>query len=118
MGTFADNMKATASRLLAFFGNQVTVVRTAPQVFDVSDGSTGSPVITSYTGYGNSDSYSVLEINNVTVLSTDIKFTFSSDTKPMVGDVVTTGGVDMTVLRVDTDNAQDTDIVYTLQLRV
>ena len=116
--TFATTMKAVASKLLAFYGNQVTVVRTTPQGFNTSDGSVQTAETLIYTGYGNSSTYNVYEVNNVTVFATDIKFSFASDMKPVVGDVVTTGGIDMRVMKVDTDNAQDADILYTLQLRV
>lgn len=114
--SFSTNMQATALRLLTKYGSAVTVTRSTVSTYN-DDGSVVA-VVSSFTGVGNSDKYSVLQVDNVNILATDIKFLFYSATEPKVGDVVTYLSVDYRVENVDIDITQGNKILYTLQLRV
>lgn len=114
--SFSSRMAATSSRLLTKYGSAVTVTRTTTGTYNPASGDVISTV-TTYTGVGNSDTYSKFEIDNINILNTDIKFLFYSDTAPIVNDVVSYNGVSYRVLDVGIDIAQGTNILYTLQLR-
>lgn len=114
--TFASRMATTATRLLTTYGTSISVSRTTSSAYDTATGSV-TESSTSYTGVGNPDTFNFQEIDNVNVLSTDIKLLFKSDTAPLVGDSVSINSVVYRVLNVGIAIAQNTDILYTLQLR-
>ena len=116
--SFASNLKATAKRLLAYYGNEITVTRSSVGNYDETTGQPNNGPSLVYIGWGNQTDFSFLEKINNTILDTDIKFLFASDTRPLVGDIMTIEGIDMRIEKVNIDNAQNTDVLYTLMLRV
>ncbi len=116
--TFATNMQAVALKLLKKFGSLVTVTRPVATTYNTSTGVQGFTTAVTYTGYGNASPYTEYEVANTDVEVSDLKFMFYSTTRPAIGDVVTTSDAAYRVLNVDITNAVNSDIVYTLQLRI
>lgn len=110
-------MQATASRLLTEYGETVTVSRANIVFVDPATGiaTEGSP--TNYSGVGHPSLYQKPYIDNVTVLSTDVRLLFYSTTTPIAGDVFTIDNTDYTAVNVFKTRAQGDNIIYTVQLR-
>ncbi len=117
--SFASNMQAVALRLLKKFGSLATGTRSVPTTYNPATSTMGFTTATTYTGYGNASPYTLEEMANSTIETSDLKFLFYSTTRPAVDDVMDLGaGVSYRVLKVDIANVNTSDIVYTLQLRV
>ena len=114
--TFSSRMSGTAERLLTAYGTSISVSRTTSSDYNTVTGDV-TEATTTYSGFGNPDTFNFQEIDNVNILSTDIKLLFRSDTAPLVGDIITLRYSTYRVLNVGIAIAQDTDILYTLQLR-
>lgn len=118
MSTFATRMAATALRLLTKYGSLVTVTRPVATGYNPSTSTMGFTTSTTYTGYGNASPFTLMELANENIQMSDLKFLFSSSTRPAVGDILTTSDAAYRVLNVDIANVNSTDVVYTLQLRI
>lgn len=115
--SFASRMKATAERLLSTYGQELTVQRHVYANYDPEQGEPSSDVYSTYTGVGNPDQYTVDELVDNLVLSTDTKLYFYSTTLPLINDEIEIDNKIMRVLSVNTDKAQGQDCLYVLQLR-
>lgn len=116
--SFATNMQAVSLRLLTKYGALVTVTRPVPTTYDTATSTVGFTTATTYTGHGNPSAYTVAELANDTIKSTDMKYLFYSTTRPKIDDLVTTIDATYRVLNVDIDVVNNSDILYTLQLRI
>lgn len=118
--TFAQRMQATATRLISKYGDStVTFTRVTPGAFVPSAGFLGTGSTLTYTSQGVSSNFNSQEVNNTTILYTDLKYLVKVSTQiPAVNDTVVLGTVTYRVMAVLNTSLQDTDICYTLQLRV
>jgi len=119
--TLATKMQGVATKLINKFGNAaVTFTRATPGAFVPSTGALGSGSTLTYSGKVLTDGFTVAEVNNDTILYTDLKCTLGITTQvPAVNDTVVLGdGLTYRVMNVMIQSLQDTNIAYTLQLRV
>lgn len=110
-------MQATASRLLTQYGETVSVSRPNVLFVDPTTGVASEAAPTAYTGVGHPSVYQKPYIDNVTILSTDVRLLFYSTTTPVAGDVFTIDDTDYTAVNVLKTRAQGENIIYTVQLR-
>lgn len=122
--TFSSNMIQVARRLLLKFGETCSFTREIEGSFNPSTGSLAIPSVYSYTAKGAPVNFNRDEIDNSTVLETDLQvwIEINSDSDiPAVGDVLTFEH-DITtqyrVLGVRPLFAQSQQIVYILQVRI
>ncbi len=115
--TFSTTMTATALRLLTTYGEAASVSRAVISYLNPLTGIATESTPTGYTGVGHPSTYPEEFIDNTTVFKTDIKFLFSSTTRPESGDVFTIDGVGYTAVSVEKSRAQGSDVYYTVQLR-
>ena len=119
--TFAQNMQVVATRLISKYGDSpVTFTRVTIGSFVPATGDVGAGTTLTYTSQGVSSSFNSQEVNNTTILYTDLKYLIKVSTQvPQVGDtVVLDDGNTYRVMAVLNESCQDTDICYTLQLRI
>ncbi len=115
--SFASNMQATALRLLTKYGQAMSVSRVDEGAFVPSTGAVGSGSTTSFSGYGYPDAYTIDEIDNVTILATDIQLYIRVSQEIKVGDVIVFDGVDHRVMDAENINTQAQNIIYRCQIR-
>lgn len=124
MTSLGGTLQATALRLLKQYssvsvsGLTTTVTRATAGTYDTTTSETAADTVTTYTGYGHAEPYSITEQTNSTVAATDLKFLFYSTTRPKVDDVIAYDSRSYRVMAVDITNVNGLDVVYTLQLRV
>jgi hypothetical protein len=118
--SFATIMQATSLRLLKKYGSLATGTRAIPTTYNTATSTMSFTGATTYTGYGNASPYTLEEMTNSTIETSDLKFLFySPTTRPAVNDIMDLGeGISYRVLKVDIANVNSMDVVYTLQLRV
>lgn len=119
--TFAQRMQATATRLISKYGDStVTFTRVTPGAFAPNTGILAAGSTLTYTTQGVSNAFNSQEVNNTTILYTDLKYLVKVSTQiPAVNDtVVLDDNNTYRVISVLNTNLQDTDICYTLQLRI
>lgn len=116
--TFATNMQSVANRLLTNYGQSVTFSRETQGTFVPSTGAVGSGTSTTYTAKVHPSDYTAEEIDGVSVLYGDVKLLTYSTTEVLVGDTVSLDGVIYRVMSVMKTNAQGSNIVYKVQVRV
>jgi hypothetical protein len=116
--TLATNMRSTALRLLTTYGDTISCIRYASGDYQPSTGGVSVLSETPYTVLGVAEEYKPYELNNQTILATDVKLTcYSANTTPIVGDKVTFNNVDYRIQKVSITYLQGQNICYTLQLR-
>ena len=118
MPDFYDSMAATASRLLAEFGQSVTFTHPVTSSFDPVTGieTPGTPV--SIPGYGAAFDYMHTEIDGTIIQKGDIRFLFESTTvAPVIGDTVTIDSVVYRVMDSKPTKPAGTTVLQELQLR-
>jgi hypothetical protein len=116
--TFSSRMTNTAIRLLTIYGEEILFSRSTEGAFVPSTGDVGTPNDLTYTGYGHPSPFNTDEVDENTILGSDIRLLVHKMTQiPLVGDVATFGGTDYRVMRVEKLKAQGSDIAYRLQLR-
>lgn len=121
MTTLGQRLQATATRLINLYGDDlVTFTRVTPGAFVPSTGALGSGSTLTYTAKGVSSQFTVQEINNDTILFTDLKYMIGLTSQvPAVNDSVVLGdSITYRVMSVLKEDLQNNDIYYTLQLRV
>ncbi len=121
MSTFGQHMQSVATKLISKYGDTaVTFTRATPGAFVPSTGAVGAGSSLTYSSQGVSGTFSFQEINNTTILHTDIKYMIKvSNQIPAVGDTVVLGDTQTyRVMSVSIDDVQDTNICYTLSLRI
>ena len=116
MPEFADNLRATATRLLTEKGQLATFNRETSTSFDHVTGiDTTTP--SSFTAYGHPSTYNSREINGSVIQAGDIRFLMEGVTAPMIEDLVTIDGDIYRVIDVTSTKAQGTVVTYEVQLR-
>ena len=119
MPDFYDSMAATASRLLAEFGQSVTFTHPVTDIFDPVTGieTPGTPV--SIPGYGAAFDYMHSEIDGTLIQRGDIRFLFeSTTTAPVIGDTVTIDSVVYRVMDSKPTKPAGSTVLQELQLRI
>jgi len=120
MSTFSDEMAAVALDLLTEFGQTVTFNRSVYSSYDPTDGTTDTPVNTTWTAKAYPDDYKNTEIDGKHIQQGDIKLysEASSSNVPDVNDYVTVSGRAYKVMdsKYITINAEN--VLYELQLRI
>ena len=97
MSQFYDRTAATAARLLASYGQPVSITRTSGGTYDPLTGETTGQTTTTYT---------------------DKKLLCAAfEVDPVVTDTVTVGGLDWTVMRVKTLSPAGAAVLHELQVR-
>lgn len=117
MGTFSDNMTATALRLLTAYGEAVSVTRDNITSFNPATGSITDASDTNYTGVGHPQDYAINEIDGTLIQQNDVRLIFYSTTVPVVNDIFTVNSKVYTALNVEQLRAQGANICYIVQLR-
>ncbi len=118
MGTFVDNMTATASRLIQSFGVECTFHRSVESNFSPSFGDVAE-TISSFTAYGVSMGYNKNEVDGSVILNSDLQLWVENlGDQPLVGDTVSFDGLVYRVMGVTKYSAQGSTAVYRLQLRI
>jgi hypothetical protein len=119
--TFGIRMQGVATSLLSKYGDAtVTFTRVTPGAFIPTTGGAAAGSTLTYTSQGVSTNYNSQEINNTTILYTDLKYLIKVTTQtPAVNDtVVLEDGQTYRVMSVLQENVQDVDICWTVQLRI
>lgn len=123
MSQFYDRTAATAARLLASYGQPVSITRTSGGTYDPLTGETTGQTATTYTpdgvllNYGGKEA-GELRAAGVDIVSTDKKLlcaAFAVD--PVLTDKVTVEGEAWTVMRVKTLSPAGTSVLHELQVR-
>lgn len=121
MITFGQQMQGIATNLISKYGDsQVTFTRIIPGTFIPSTGGMTTDSTLTYISQGLSSSFTSQEVNNTTVLFGDLKYLIKVSTQiPQVNDTVILDDTNTyRVISVLNTSVQDTDICYTLQLRI
>jgi len=123
MSRFYDRTAATAARLLASYGQPVSITRTSGGTYDPLTGETTGQTTTTYTpdgvllNYGGKEAGD-LRAAGVDIVSTDKKLLCAAfEVDPVVTDTVTVGGLDWTVMRVKTLSPAGAAVLHELQVR-
>ena len=116
--TFYSDLAATALRLLTDKGQQVTFSRETATAFNPVVGSSGAPVISTFTAYGAAFDYNKSEIDGTLVKRGDIRFLMNaSATAPALGDTVIIDSITYRVMNVKPTSPGGTVVIYEVQLR-
>lgn len=114
---------ANARRLLANFGQPVTLTRQTGGTHDPVTGQTSGETPATYTtdgvllNYGTKES-GELRRAGVDIVSTDRKLICGTfDVEPALSDVITAGGKDWTIMRTKTLDPAGTSVLHEIQLR-
>ena len=113
--TIYTDLQATASSLLASYGQAVTFTRSTKAAFVPGTGVTKTD--TTYTASLIVDNYSAAEIDGNTVQAGDMKVISYSSTAPEVDDTATVNGTKYRVMRIDPIAPDSTVVAYELQFR-
>ena len=123
MSQFYDRTAATAARLLASYGQPVSITRTSGGTYDPLTGEKTGQTTTTYTpdgvllNYGGKEAGD-LRAAGVDIVSTDKKLLCAAfEVDPVVTDTVTVGGLDWTVMRVKTLSPAGAAVLHELQVR-
>lgn len=117
MASFYDNLKASASRLLQSYGQQVSFSRPTDSSFDPVTGVTTPGVPVTFSGYGAVFDYSDDELIDTLIERGDIRLVLEAGNVPEINDEVTIGSTVYRVMNVLTTSPGGTDVKYDLQLR-
>lgn len=113
-----DRAKATAERLIARFGQAMTLTVPGATTGPAWDSTPGAPV--THTCTGCVLDYSVYERNDALIQAGDRKVLLSTDGLSVVPDPahwITVGGQDMAIIKVAPLNPGGTTVLYELQVR-
>jgi hypothetical protein len=115
---FYNSLKATASNLLGNFGAVATFTRSIQSNYDPTTGQTltSTEVFTAKAaGFG----YKVEEVNESSILSTDIKLIVESDVYvPEVDDTLVWNGITYIIVFVSPVQPANQAVIYECQIRV
>lgn len=115
--SIASQLQAGALSALQILGQPVTCTRSTRSGFNTSTGALSELTQVNYSGYGYPGAYTTQEIDNVNVLSTDIRLTFYTTTAPVIDDVAVIDNTKYRIMSVANISAQGDTIVYRCQLR-
>jgi hypothetical protein len=119
--TFASDMTSVGRDLLQELGQQATIIKTVEGSFNPATGDVGASTTTTFYAYGNPSNFNKNEIDNHTVLSTDLSFWMEvniSGNIPEVGDTCTISNKTYRILNVRSYVTQGVTVLYRLQLRI
>ncbi len=127
MGDQGQGMNpATVAAKLKQKGQQMTLTRTTPGVFDPVTGSPGTPTVQVWTVYGIMVNFSSLVryggsnfVPQTMVLSGDKQAKISAGVVvPLPGDVLHANGADWTIIVLDSVSPAGVDYLYNCHVRV
>lgn len=120
MAAFSNRMKALATKLLAKYGEPVSVVTAGEETFDPATGETSSTGSALKQHKGFPYPYTSQEIDGSNVLATDVRviINYVEGYRPEVADLVSMGVDTYRIMRVESIRAQSEDVAYYLQLRI
>jgi hypothetical protein len=110
---------ATADRLLKNFGKPATITRTAPGAYNPATGGTGAPVVASQTPQVVVIDYPHSYIDGTLIRQGDRQAFISplATFSPQAGDVLTWGGVEMTLISVKPVAPAGVPVLFEAQVR-
>lgn len=114
----ASSLKKVANKTIMRFGGDVVIKRTTDTDYDVTDGIINKNT-TSTTVKGFLEQVTRTEVNDlisqndkkVIVSGKDLTFT------PTTKDKILISSIEYKIIQIDTDTAENTDVVYTFYLR-
>lgn len=118
MSDFYTGLASTAKSLLSKYGQTVTLTRSVSGTVDPITGIGTAGTSTSFTANGAVLMFSKSLIDGTNILATDKRVLIDSDNKPMINDVITTSGGDLTVLAVNAIAPSGQAVIYEMQCRV
>ena len=115
-----SDLQATATRLLTDNGQAVTFIYQSGEVINPATGVvTTQPTPVNVTGFAVVSNYKNSEINQESILASDIKLlTTNLGTEPKTNWVVTVDSKTWRVMQVTPSNPAGTNLMYTCQLRI
>jgi len=113
--TLYTDLQATASSLLASYGQAVTFTRSSKATFVPGTGVTKTD--TTYTASLIVDNYSAVEIDGSAVQAGDMKVISYSSTAPAIDDTATVNGTKYRIMQVNPISPAGTVVAYELQFR-
>jgi hypothetical protein len=123
MSAFYDRQAATAQRLLAQFGQPVTVSRVTGGTEDPLTGDVTGQTTESYTPNGVLLNYSVKEAGDSRAAGNEIRTSDRKlllapfDVDPVVTDLVTVDGGEWTIIRIKTLRPAGQTLLHEIQVR-
>ncbi len=115
--SFYTGLASTARKLIKSKGVLIGFSREDLSAFDPVTGNTNKSTA-AYTAYGIALNYSKAEINDSTVLKSDIKLIMEGIvSEPLVGDLAVIDSVEYRVLMVKPTKPAGTAVIYEVQLR-
>lgn len=118
MGAFSDGLTATALALLTKYGQDGSFSREVEGAYNPQTGEMGASTFTTFSGKVQPDQFMANEVDGTIIKRTDTKLLVNkTDTKPLIGDVVTFGGEAYRVISNNSLIAQGADIIYILAVR-
>lgn len=110
-------MQITANRLLSKYGRQVNFTRYVTGTYSPETGDVVSTGTTSYVGIGHPYPYAKIEIDGTVVQQNDVQLLTYSDVEPLIDDTCVIDGDTYRLMTVGKLVAENSVIVYRLQLR-
>lgn len=118
--SISSNLTAMARRLLGAYGENLTFTRVTEGAYNVADGTVAAGSTTNYTADCAPIPYTADEIDDKTILKTDISLWIEKPTSevPAVGDTVVLNSATYRLIEVETFRAEGTNVAYRAQLRL
>lgn len=115
--TYAD-LALTASRILAEYGQFISLSREAGRTYAPGTGGFTGGAPTTWTGNGATFNYNNRDIDGVQVKAGDVRLLLEAvSTEPEPGDQVTIGSVEYYAVAVEPLSPGGTAVIYNIQLR-
>ena len=115
--SFATNQNATAQRLITKYGNTMTLKSVTKGTYDPATGTTGADTIIETPIKGTFEQFSSDEIKG-DILQGDIKVLVALDFVPDTKSKLVFNSVSYSIIDISPTIAQDTTIMYQLQVRI
>ena len=115
--TFYTNMAATATRLLAKYGQTITWSQTTGGTYNPATGETTGGTTTNYSGYGALLDFNTSLIDGDQIQATDKRLLLQSGDIAAIQDQLTVDGTAYTVVMKKEINPAGTVVMYEFQLR-
>lgn len=117
MTTFAGRMRSVANTLLSKYGRSVTFTRYVTGEYNPVTGAVVNTSSTTYSGVAHPSSYSLFEVASTNVQQDDIDLLIYTTIEPLIEDICSVDLQTYKVMNVDKIVAQNSVIVYKVQLR-
>lgn len=115
--SFYSNLSATAKRLLAKYGQIVTVSRQSGGTFDPITGAVTGDTQTTFTPNVAVFDYETIQVDGKSIQVGDKRLIMESTTAPKIGDIITLSDGDMTCVDFSTLAPGGEVVIYELQIR-